>query len=832
LSADGNPNHEENTAANSIKFEISDNMKEAGIYEFKLVDSEFIFTFSEGGIRWCSFSRKKDSLSDIANKIKKKLKNIFKKGSEAAALQDIENLLIEHRGEIFSVKNSSYANNVSGNDESKSKSKYIDKVTNLRLQYTESKLSYQQWQLLIAEKYGQLRIAVDKNFPAAWTLLQFCLAMKSILNIEGCTLPFMGVILAIPSSMKTLVIQLFRKYAYSLYSDNFTPNSFQSHNAALNEEQLRKIDLLPKLHNRLFLTPELAPVFTANEDDLRKSLGIITRVLDGHGLETDSGAQGHRHYGNTFFVWIGAAVEIPYRVWNLLGTLGHKIYFFRPEIPEKTVEDLERMAKENDFPDKFKETENALLEYLVTFDAAPMDGNITIDHNNVIKVKWNEKNGDEQNQAILCLARVANLLKRLRGTVYISQSKTRTKKYNSGRASVNNDDPKDKIDKENEDSSFDTIDELDYDTDYPIIEDPSRAVVLLRNLALGNAISVGRDFISLDDVLLVINVALSTTTRARSELIKLLLNHPGPLTTSEVVKRNKVSPPFAKRTMRELGALGIVNVSAVAGYNNSELKITLKEEYSWFKEGQFKELLHRNKPVKNNFNQSSVIERSDEAKARTIGIISLNKEDCTNTIAPIRCTFDICDHNASQSHAETKSIPQSHIKNIDEHTDSDNTNELEYGSDESETYQSTKESQIARLSDNKYDSEVRSEEKNNAPVWGSKQFQHVTVTRSHVDSADSTDDFQYTSDRMVQVIREANGSEISFNFVVESVYSQNERVKLYLGEKLTSRENKKVRYLAVEIIRNKNIEVVKYKPLLLVKWTESTKVQDNPTLAI
>jgi hypothetical protein len=134
--------------------------------------------------------------------------------------------------------------------------------------------------------------------------------------------------------MKTLVIQLFRKYPQTLYSDNFTPNSFESHNASLAEDQLRKIDLLPKLSNKLFLTPELALIFTSNEDELRKSLGIMTRILDGHGLETDSGAQGHKRYGNTFFVWIGAAVDVPYRVWKLLGTLGHKIYFYRPTIPE------------------------------------------------------------------------------------------------------------------------------------------------------------------------------------------------------------------------------------------------------------------------------------------------------------------------------------------------------------------------------------------------------------------------------------------------------------------------------------------------------------------
>ena len=40
------------------------------------------------------------------------------------------------------------------------------------------------------------------------------------------------------------------------------------------------------------------------------------------------------------------------------------------------------------------------------------------------------------------------------------------------------------------------IEGQDYDTDFPIIEDPSRAVIHLRNIAIGHAISQGRDYIS------------------------------------------------------------------------------------------------------------------------------------------------------------------------------------------------------------------------------------------------------------------------------------------------------------------------------------------------
>ena len=53
----------------------------------------------------------------------------------------------------------------------------------------------------------------------------------------------------------------------------------------------------------MFLTPELTPTFSANEDDLRETLGIITSVLDGHGYVNHSGAQGRRGYtGNYMFV--------------------------------------------------------------------------------------------------------------------------------------------------------------------------------------------------------------------------------------------------------------------------------------------------------------------------------------------------------------------------------------------------------------------------------------------------------------------------------------------------------------------------------------------------
>ena len=47
-------------------------------------------------------------------------------------------------------------------------------------------------------------------------------------------------------------------------------------------------------------------MFTVKDEDLSKMLGIITRIADGQGFKSNSGAHGQRGYDeNIMFVWIG-----------------------------------------------------------------------------------------------------------------------------------------------------------------------------------------------------------------------------------------------------------------------------------------------------------------------------------------------------------------------------------------------------------------------------------------------------------------------------------------------------------------------------------------------
>ena len=84
-----------------------------------------------------------------------------------------------------------------------------------------------------------------------------------------------------------------------------------------------------------------------------------------------------------------------------------------------------------------------------------------------------------------------------------------------------------------------------------------------------------------------------------------------------------------------------------------------------------------------------------------------------------------------------------------------------------------------------------------------------------------------TKKEILEIIRETNGS-ISFNAAIQSACSRNQSVKNYLGDKLTSRENKKIRKLS-EIIHNENIEVIKTRPQIILKWIDAIKNEKYPS---
>ena len=650
-------NNKSNTNENIsrvIEFTITENILKLGIKELTLEKRDFLIKWEDGRSSCIEF-KKSSSLSQNIKQIRKTLEKELKGTNIDGdtienAIKDIEDQIIKNRDEIYNINKTKTSENNSAENEFKSK--FLEDVSNLREQFATCTNPLLEWQNQVYEKYKNLENTVKRIYPDVWNIMQFIISVKTILNIADNKLPLLGIIIAIPSSLKTTLMNFFRLYNHTFYSDIFTPNSLVSHNSAMTEEQLKEVDMLPKIKDKLVLIPEMAPLFTGKEDDLYKIIGIIIRLLDGDGLESDSGAHGHRGYPPTMFSWIGAIVEIQPKIWKILSTLGFKIYILRPDLPEKSIDELVKIALDSKISEKNQEIKEALIDYLKVFDAAPITDVTSIDENGIVKVKWNAEilPNDEQYHAIEYIARLAKLLASLRGDVFVYQNKSRQS-------------TKQEMSEGNEEQIFYQTEQLDYETDSVIIENPSRATIQLRNLAIANAISQGRNFIKIDDVKLVIKVALSTTRVTRKKVFDLLLKVKSELTTSKIVNELGLSEPTARKTMREFQALGIANISSTSGYANSELTLVLNNKFKWFLSEEFQNLR------KEGDGSSTAISRQSNIEYRRMYLPIITK-----TLSNSYTIQKACDSNCHTLKANLP--PETAIKNDNQLDDYDNNTKI------------------------------------------------------------------------------------------------------------------------------------------------------------
>ena len=395
---------------------------------------------------------------------------------------------------------------------------------------------------LVQERKAKLRGIFEKYFPGRFWVLESCLAVRAILEIEGITLPFMLVLLGPPSAGKSTVISMINSLPEAYALDSFTPKAFVTQMASMSEESLAKIDLLKQIEEKAFLTSELASLFSVRDDQLGEIFGILTRVLDGQGFKNSSGAHGQRGYDKIFFIWIGAVVEVPRRVWPIIASLGPKEYFLRIDMEISYQEEQEKILENmhgKTYEQKMQEINLSLKEYWEAVMSFP--------NKNDDKIVWNA--AKDQASAVKMVVEFAQLLARIRG--YIPSDDT---KYSNG---------------------------SDYAFVSPIIEDPNRATHALYNMVRGTALCNGRNYITDDDVSVIRKVVLSSASKERVELVKLLIENKGELTSSQLVEYRKVSRMTALKIMKQLEILGLVDREKVSGTTKEILAIRLKEQFRW-----------------------------------------------------------------------------------------------------------------------------------------------------------------------------------------------------------------------------------------------------------
>jgi hypothetical protein len=440
-----------------------------------------------------------------------------------------------------------------------------DVVQNENPDSERPKIEYDKWQSILFEKYMEIERTCDKNFPGIWHSLEFELSILRILNLKGCSLPFAAIILGMPSSLKTLGIELLRDCKNVYYTNNFSAKAFVSHTTSVPKDQLPEIDLLPRIKNKCMLASELSSVLSKKDEDLMETLGILTVILDGNGYQSDSGVHGRRGYcGEYMFTMIGAAVDVSYKVYKHLTNLGPKLYFLRMPKSYKTDDDYSRMLQSDDFIERKNELKEKINDYMDWFDKfCPFE----IDEKSkLVKIPVDMESEDTKN-IIQIIVRLGKLLARLRGNVTTFHTE-KTQGSNYG-----------------------------YST--PIREDPERAMTQLRNLAKAHAVSQGRTYLTIDDIPILIKVVLSTASRERTMIFDLLLAGDGKMNTTQIVKSLNISSTTALRTMAELKALELVSgnfgneeylYEGMENYSNEQYKITLHPDFEWFLTDEFRKL--------------------------------------------------------------------------------------------------------------------------------------------------------------------------------------------------------------------------------------------------
>ena len=400
---------------------------------------------------------------------------------------------------------------------------------------------------------GDVLEAVRREFPddrsvelAAEVALSVAAAL-CIHGLEGCP----AVLLEGPAAgRKTTALQFFPSDLEVVYfTDSFTPAAFVSHMADKRNEQLEKIDLLPKIRHKVFLVPDLGVMFANKQEKLRENLGVLTRILDGQGYMKDSGAQGRRGYeGDYKFCMLGATTPLAKSAWEQMSNLGSRMLVLDTGGKSATVDELaDMLTKEAAYHSKLDSVRRAvrpLLQWL--FD--PLTGGYG-------SVRW-DMQADEP--LALYVARLANLAAQLRG----------------------------RSDDEEGDLTVQ-------------VESPTRLAVALMGLARGHAVASGRTILAQDDIALVARLAFDTCPTRRRRVFRCLLTSPdGTMDTNDATEAGRCSKTTALTTMGTLVALGVAEWTNDAGPASFQSmhqpnSIRLAEEHAWLKAPENKWVLAR-----------------------------------------------------------------------------------------------------------------------------------------------------------------------------------------------------------------------------------------------
>lgn len=401
---------------------------------------------------------------------------------------------------------------------------------------------------------------IEANFPELVFPAEVALSIICQLLINDVTNPFALVLVDVPSSGKTIVINFFDGILGLTYAtDKFSPAAFVSGAANVSKEKLADVDLLPRLRYKMFLIRDLATLFSKRADDLSEALGLLTRVLDGEGLTIDTGTHGSRGYtGEYLFMVLAASTPVPHKIWSIMSSLGSRLFFLNMNTKEKSEDELTKQISNESYKNKefvCRDTTKDFLYGLWQKYPNGIDWDKSLDAEIVVKI----------------ISRCARLLSKLRGTMQIWKP-------------------------------FRSQDD-EYQFTRPIVEKPDRINQLFYNLCRGHALAQGRNQISEEDLRPIIELAIHSAPTNRADLFVELLEFGGRMKTDDVMKALNCSRPTALVEMRSLEVLGLCDFQYSSkesmSFDRAEgYKLELKSDFRWFVSDECKRIRKVSQKIK------------------------------------------------------------------------------------------------------------------------------------------------------------------------------------------------------------------------------------------
>jgi|GEM_PF-4763427 len=399
------------------------------------------------------------------------------------------------------------------------------------------------------QKLGEIKKESDKygckTYLAIITGLSSLVQMKIHEEMKPHTVLFTG-----NATNKEIMINTFKKIPITVHVNSFTPKSFVTHSARHSTKSLRNIDLLPKIRNKGMFTSNADRIFLGNKPTVKDNIGMLDTVLEGNGYESHSAVHGVRGYtGNYNFVWLGTINPVNRHVYEVIGEMNNKPLFFKLDDNqvENNIKDMIQSLSQTE-----DSSDNTLVNTVESFWTIISD--LFIDDEKV--VPWDKsKDSAETCENIINYG------------IFLTDLRAHLPTKNTRES---------------------TSGGTNYNFDNPIRENCNKLSKTLYNLARSHAIIHGRNYITEEDLEIVVHVVMSSLPQDRLNLFEVLLCNNGTVDTTQIEKHLKVSKATALKEMEKFRVLEIVDEIKIDGKSKPTSAIQLKEKHSWIMDNKFK----------------------------------------------------------------------------------------------------------------------------------------------------------------------------------------------------------------------------------------------------